>query len=80
MSGVTLHRGDCLAVLPALDECSIDSIITDPPYGLSFMGSGTTGVACAKLGRPFIGIEQDAASYATAKARIDATDPLLATA
>ena len=24
-----------------------------------FMGSGTTGVACAKLGRKFIGIELD---------------------
>jgi DNA modification methylase len=25
----------------------------------AFMGSGTTGVACAKLGRKFIGIELD---------------------
>jgi len=29
---------DCLKILPQLPENSIDSIITDPPYGLSFMG------------------------------------------
>jgi DNA modification methylase len=29
---VTLHRGDCLEVLPTLEECSIDSCVTDPPY------------------------------------------------
>ena len=36
--GVTLHSGDCLDILPTLAECSIDSCVTDPPYGLSFMG------------------------------------------
>lgn len=35
---VTLHSGDCLDILPTLAECSIDSCVTDPPYGLSFMG------------------------------------------
>jgi len=35
---VTLHRGDCLEVLPTLDEGSVDAVVTDPPYGLSFMG------------------------------------------
>lgn len=30
--------GDCLLVMPTLPENSVDSIITDPPYGLSFMG------------------------------------------
>ena len=33
-----LHLGDCLKVLKTLPENSIDSIVTDPPYGLSFMG------------------------------------------
>lgn len=32
-----LHQGDCLAVLPTLAADSIDAIVTDPPYGLSFM-------------------------------------------
>lgn len=33
-----LHLGDCLATLKTLPDNSIDSIVTDPPYGLSFMG------------------------------------------
>jgi DNA modification methylase len=35
-----------------------------------FMGSGTTGVACAKLGRNFIGIERDPAYFDIAQRRI----------
>ena len=34
----TIHKGDCLDVLKTLDDNSVDSIVTDPPYGLSFMG------------------------------------------
>lgn len=33
-----LFRGDCLALLTALPPNSIDAVITDPPYGLNFMG------------------------------------------
>ncbi|NBT76806.1 MAG: site-specific DNA-methyltransferase, partial [Betaproteobacteria bacterium] len=33
-----LHLGDCLKILREMQDCSIDSIVTDPPYGLSFMG------------------------------------------
>ena len=33
-----LLNGDCLDKLKELDNNSIDSIVTDPPYGLSFMG------------------------------------------
>jgi site-specific DNA-methyltransferase (adenine-specific) len=33
-----LHHGDCLEVLRTMADNSADSIVTDPPYGLSFMG------------------------------------------
>jgi DNA modification methylase len=33
-----MMHGDCLDVMRELDECSIDAIVTDPPYGLKFMG------------------------------------------
>lgn len=33
-----IHTGDCLEVMPTLPAESIDAIVTDPPYGLSFMG------------------------------------------
>lgn len=36
-----------------------------------FMGSGSTGVAAARLGRPFIGIEIDPIHFATACRRIE---------
>jgi len=34
----TLLLGDCLDKLKELDDNSIDSIVSDPPYGLEFMG------------------------------------------
>ena len=36
-----------------------------------FMGSGTTGVACVKLGRNFIGIEKEPKYFEIAKKRIE---------
>lgn len=44
---------------------SPDDIVIDP-----FLGSGTTGVACVKLHRRFIGIEKDPQSYQAAVERI----------
>jgi DNA modification methylase len=35
---VELKLGDCLEVLRALPDCSVDAVVTDPPYGLAFMG------------------------------------------
>ena len=31
-------NGDCLEVMKGMADNSVDSIVTDPPYGLSFMG------------------------------------------
>jgi site-specific DNA-methyltransferase (adenine-specific) len=33
-----LHHGDCLEVLKTLADSSVDAVVTDPPYGLAFMG------------------------------------------
>jgi site-specific DNA-methyltransferase (adenine-specific) len=33
-----LYNENCLDVLKRLEDNSVDSIVTDPPYGLSFMG------------------------------------------
>jgi hypothetical protein len=35
---VTLHHGDCLDVLRELPDASVESVVCDPPYNLSFMG------------------------------------------
>jgi site-specific DNA-methyltransferase (adenine-specific) len=35
---ITIYHGDLLDVLPQLPEASIDCVVTDPPYSLSFMG------------------------------------------
>ena len=34
----TLYRGDALEILPTIRAGSVDAVVTDPPYGLSFMG------------------------------------------
>jgi site-specific DNA-methyltransferase (adenine-specific) len=33
-------QGDCREVMATLDAESVDAIVSDPPYGLSFMGKG----------------------------------------
>ena len=35
---VVLHLGDCLDVMAGMEPNSVDAIVTDPPYGLAFMG------------------------------------------
>jgi site-specific DNA-methyltransferase (adenine-specific) len=46
--------------------------VTAPSILDPFMGSGTTGVACANLGRKFIGIEKERKYFDIACERIDA--------
>ena len=49
------------------------ALFTDPGQSVldPFMGSGTTGVACARAGRPFIGIESKAEYFDLACERIE---------
>jgi DNA modification methylase len=35
---VDLYLGECVEVMAAMPEASVDAIVTDPPYGLEFMG------------------------------------------
>ena len=37
-AGITLYHGDCREAMAALPDASVDAVVTDPPYGLSFMG------------------------------------------
>jgi DNA modification methylase len=37
---VDLFHGDCREVMATMDADSVDAIVTDPPYGLAFMGKG----------------------------------------
>lgn len=49
VEGIELMNGDCLDVMRGMDAASVDAIVTDPPYGISFMGAdwdsfgGSTG-------------------------------------
>jgi DNA modification methylase len=52
-------------MLDLLRKCPKDWMALDP-----FMGSGTTGVACVKEGRSFIGIEMDPDYFDIAVKRI----------
>ena len=49
MAVVELLHGDCRAVMAGLPAASVDAVVCDPPYGLSFMGKdwdhGVPGVA-----------------------------------
>ena len=38
MSDIQLICGDCLEVMAGMAENSVDTVITDPPAGISFMG------------------------------------------
>ena len=44
---IDLRKGDCKEVLKLLPDNSVDSIVTDPPYELGFMGKSwdSTGIA-----------------------------------
>ena len=42
---VRLYCGNCRDVLPTLKACSIDAVVTDPPYGISITKSSRLAVS-----------------------------------
>jgi DNA modification methylase len=56
----------------AIMEWSMDAAKVMPGMTVldPYMGSGTTGIACIRTGRKFIGIEKDPVHFATAVERI----------
>jgi hypothetical protein len=60
IGNATLYLGDCFEVMQTMLENSVDSIVTDPPYGLSFMGkhwdhgvpSAEVWVECLRVLKP----------------------------
>lgn len=57
---VTLYHGDCREIVPQLPDNSVDAVVTDPPYGIRFMGrrwdydvpSVETWAGCLRLLKP----------------------------
>ncbi len=43
MSDYTIMVGDCLELLRRMPDSSVDSVVTDPPYGIRFMGKSWDG-------------------------------------
>ena len=75
VEGSTVYHGDCLEVMNKIDKCSVDSVVTDPPYHLISIvkrfgkeGSapaqfGTDG-AFARASKGFMGKEWDGGDIA----------------
>lgn len=56
----TLHLGDCLEVLKSIPDNSIDSVVTDPPYGLtSARPGGRSNATRGAVMGGFMGLEWD---------------------
>lgn len=50
---IQVLQGDCRARMAELAECSVDAIVSDPPYGLVQGKKGGTGVASINLDSPY---------------------------
>jgi DNA modification methylase len=53
-----IHHGDCVEVMAGMEPESIDAIVTDPPYGLEFMGKEWDRLVAPARGRT-AGIEHE---------------------
>jgi len=52
VEGSTVYNGDCLEVMDTMNKCSVDSVVTDPPYHLTSIVKrfGKEGSAPAQFG------------------------------
>jgi DNA modification methylase/transcriptional regulator with XRE-family HTH domain len=66
--GVRVYHGDCIEVMRSLPDNSVDSVVTDPPYGLGFMGKDWDSVA-ALASRPPSAEKHDNAYPRTGKGK-----------
>lgn len=68
------QKGDGKHPAPYPEQLALDHVISWSKAGDTvldpFLGSGTTGVACVKTGRNFIGIERDPSYFCIAEQRI----------
>jgi DNA modification methylase len=51
--GITIYHGDCRDVLPTLELGSVDLVLTDPPYGISY----ATNFAVRGIGASWLNTE-----------------------
>ena len=75
VEGSTIYNGDCLEVMETMNKCSVDSVVTDPPYHLTSIVKrfgkedsapaqfGTDG-AFARASKGFMGKEWDGGDIA----------------
>ena len=75
IEGSKVYNGDCLEVMEKIDKCSVDSVVTDPPYHLTSIVKrfgkedsapaqfGTDG-AFARASKGFMGKEWDGGDIA----------------
>lgn len=43
VSVFTIHQADCIEQMRGMPEASVDAVVTDPPYGIRFMGKAWDG-------------------------------------
>ncbi len=65
-----IYNESCFETFRGVSDRTIDLLVTDPPYGIGFMGSGTTALACQLLNRHYIGSEINKDYYDIAIKRI----------
>ena len=71
VKNTTSEKTDHPCQIPVALVERIIAFVGEPSILDPFMGSGTTGVACANLGLPFVGIEKDEGYFDIACRRIE---------